>query len=192
MKEIWLPIPNYEGWYEASNLGQIRRIRKGPGVKRLGQPMKLSVHKDGYVFVKLSKEGKGKICLVSKLVCTTFHGPCPLGYECNHKGKDGNKSNNRADNLEWSTHSDNCKHKFKILGHDLSKFQAANPFKGKKGALHPRAKRYIITFPNGEEIEIIGLKNFCRNNGLSVGAMFQIATGSGHSYRHKGFKCRYA
>jgi len=191
MKEQWLPIVGYEGWYEVSNYGQIRRIKRARGVKRFGMPMKLSTHKDGYVFVTLCKEGISKVLLVSRIVCTAFHGPCPKGHECNHKAKNGDKANNRADNLEWSTHSDNCKHKFEVLGHSLANFKAANPWKGKKGKLHPNARHYVVTLPNGEEIKVIGLKNFCRENNLSAGAMFQLATGSGHSYQHKGYCCRY-
>ena len=189
--EIWKPAPRYEGWYEVSNLGRARRIKSGRNTT-VGRILALQIHKDGYVFVDFCKNGVQKHHLLSRLVCEAFHGPCPSGQECNHKGEDGDKSNNRADNLEWGTHSDNCKHKYEVLKHSLANFRAANPWVGKKGKKHPSAKHYIVTSPKGREIDVVGLKHFCRENNLHFGAMVQIATGSGHSHKHRGWKCRYA
>jgi len=183
-----LPIDGYMGWYEVSSLGQVRRIKAGPHT-RFGHLLKLQVHKDGYLFVDLCKDGKQHHLLVSRLVCTAFHGKCPLGKNCNHI--DGKKANNRADNLEWVTPSENCKHRHEVLGHSLEHLWAANPWKGVQGTKHPRAKNYVVTTPDGKEIKVCGLKKFCRDHNLNAGAMFQLVTGSGHSYQHKGYKCRY-
>ena len=59
--------------------------------------------------VMLSKEGKGVLHKVARVVCTAFHGPCPKGHECSHL--DGDCSNDRADNLEWETPKYNQKRK---------------------------------------------------------------------------------
>lgn len=50
-------------------------------------------------------------------------------------------------------------------------------------------KRYIITFPDGEELEIKGLNSFCREHNLNAHYMIDVA--KGRIETHKGFKCRY-
>lgn len=187
-KEIWLPFPDYEQHYAISSLGRVKRTLQAVGTKS-GLILKLQTHNDGYVLVDLCKFGVKKRILVSRAVCIAFNGPCPPGHECNHKN--GVKSDNSALNLEWLTPSQNAKHKYEVLGHSLARFHAANPNKGKRGAANPLSKAYVVTSPTGHETLVKGLKHFCRNNGLSFGAMIQIATGSGHSHRHKGWKCRY-
>lgn len=188
MTEIWKPAPGFEGWYEVSSEGRARRSKPGKSTK-VGRILKLQIHQDGYVFVDFTANGKHKQLLISRLVCGAFHGPCPEGMNCNHI--DGNKANNSTVNLEWTTFSENCKHKYEVLGYSLKKFHAANPWVGVQGPAHPRAKRYIVTTPDGVELTVVGLKKFCRDNKLNVGAMFQLATGSGHSKRHRGYRCRY-
>lgn len=181
--EIWKPLPGYEGWYEISSNGRVKRVKKERNTYS-GRIMKLQIHKDGYVFVDLCKYGIGKHVLVSRLVCEAFNGKCPDGYECNHK--DGNKNNNNHHNLEWVTPKENIQHRINILGYR----HLGHPMP--QGSRHPRSKHYIFTDSNHSNYYVIGLKKFCRDNNLHVGAMFQIATGSGHSKHHKGWKCRYA
>ncbi|MDD4242702.1 MAG: NUMOD3 domain-containing DNA-binding protein [Bacilli bacterium] len=64
-----------------------------------------------------------------------------------------------------------------------------NPNYGNVGKSNPLSKKYIITFPDGHEEIIIGVKNFCRKNELSSTCMSLIAKGK--RKHHKGFKCRY-
>lgn len=59
---------------------------------------------------------KGFRVSVARIVCTKFHGqPKDSTIQVNHK--DGNPSNNSADNLEWVTSSENLKHRFRVLGY---------------------------------------------------------------------------
>lgn len=110
--EIFLPIPSYEGLYEISNYGIVKRlpaiIHLKNNTKRL-QPGKIKQPtKRNYLSVYLYKEGIGKEYLVHRLVAITFI-PNPLNLpQVNHK--DGNKFNNRVDNLEWCTPFQNTHH----------------------------------------------------------------------------------
>ncbi len=66
----------------------------------------------GYLRVALNKDGERKMYEIHKLVLETYVGPRPKGHICNHK--DGIKSNNDVDNLEWVTHSKNLQHAYSI------------------------------------------------------------------------------
>lgn len=99
--EIWLVVDGWGGRYEISNLGNVRS---------LGQlMMRQSVHyKNGYRSILFKLKGAQKRVTVHSLVARYFI-ENPLGLkEVNHK--DGDKANNRADNLEWCTRSCNCLH----------------------------------------------------------------------------------
>lgn len=119
MTEIFKPIRGYEGLYEISNLGRVKALDKIVWMRYGGyrhhpeRLMKLEVMKLGYVRAQLHNGVKRKI-LVHLLVADAFLPPKPDGHEINHK--DGNKANNRADNLEWSTKSDNIHHSYKVIG----------------------------------------------------------------------------
>ena len=114
-EEIWKPIPNYDGYYEASNIGRIRSVaRIGKRGKGLGiYPsviLKPSLGEWGYEQVSLRKEGKKRTMRVNRLVAQTFI-PNPDNLpQVNHI--DGVKTNNRVDNLEWCNSSQNMIHCF--------------------------------------------------------------------------------
>lgn len=62
----------------------------------------------GYLAITRKKQGKSQTLYVHRLVAEAFHGPPWNGAEVNHI--DGVKTNNRASNLEWVTHSENHIH----------------------------------------------------------------------------------
>lgn len=109
--EEWRPCPDYEGTYEVSNLGSVRRSAPGRGTQ-VGKIRKQSVSSGGYQSVGLSFGGVQKTFNVHGLVARAFLGPCPEGLEANHI--DGIKSNCSASNLEYITHSLNQKHAYAI------------------------------------------------------------------------------
>ena len=120
--EIWKPIPGYEGIYEASSFGRIRTAygKKTHSVMHGERVWKQRILKykacsdylkTGYR-VTLWKDKKPRDLLVARLVCTTFHeNLIETKMTVNHK--DGNRLNNRAENLEWLTIGDNIRHGFK-------------------------------------------------------------------------------
>lgn len=121
MEEIWKPIKGYEGLYEVSNLGNVRSldhitIQKTKGnvtVHRLnkGRMLKCGRDKDNYCQVSLCKDGKAVGKKVHRLVAEQFI-PKIDGKNCiNHI--DCDRRNNRVDNLEWCTPSENVKHEYK-------------------------------------------------------------------------------
>lgn len=111
MEEIWKDIQGYEGLYQVSNLGRIKRIRFINNVTNKPQDKFLSMKKIdnlGYQTVALCKDGQIKYKRTHRIVAETFI-PNPQNLPCvNHK--DGNKLNNLIDNLEWCTYSQNTRH----------------------------------------------------------------------------------
>lgn len=94
---IWKDIKDYEGLYQVSDTGLVKRI---PGIKcRTERILQQGTQKAGYKYVNLSKDSKPHTKRVHRLVAETFI-PNPNGLpQINHK--DENKANNNVSNLEW-------------------------------------------------------------------------------------------
>lgn len=102
--EEWRVIKDWPA-YEVSDLGRVRRIRRGKGTQ--ATLLKQMIGKRGYPVVGLTMMPRRKKVVVHRLVCLAFHGEPPEGKNCVAHG-DGNRTNNRADNLRWASHSDNA------------------------------------------------------------------------------------
>lgn len=100
-EERWAPVAGFEGLYEVSDHGRVRSARTGR--------LRATVQKrHGYIHVQLFKNGERRNFLVHRLVATTFV-MNPLGLPIvNHE--DGQKTNNRRDNLCWTDPSGNATH----------------------------------------------------------------------------------
>lgn len=103
--EIWRDVIGYEGFYQVSNYGRIKSF-KGK-TERL---LTVDTKNHAYAKVLLSKNGCGKTLLVHRIVAKTFIPNPENKPEVNHKN--GNKYDNRVENLEWMTCSENTKHAF--------------------------------------------------------------------------------
>lgn len=105
-KEIWKDIPNYEGMYQVSNLGRVKSLNyKRTGKERV---LKEKLNKKGYFNVNLYKDGKQKNHKIHRLVMLAFIGDSDL--HVNHKN--GIKTDNQLENLEYCTHYENMKHAY--------------------------------------------------------------------------------
>lgn len=115
MKEIWKDIKGYEGIYKVSNFGRIKSLyivsnlyKKKFYKERILKPKK---GKDNCLRIELWKNKKHKTILVHRLVATTFlENLIDTNMTVNHK--DGNRLNNKVDNLEWLSRGDNIRYGF--------------------------------------------------------------------------------
>lgn len=113
MDEVWKDIKGYEGIYQVSNLGRIKRVCRFVSGKHLREKiLKGGIYPNGYHFVCLRKNGVNTNHLSHRLVANAFVNNSRGVSDVNHI--DGDKLNNRADNLEWVTRSENLKHALKI------------------------------------------------------------------------------
>lgn len=103
MEEIFRDVKGYEGHYEVSNFGRVRSTSY-KGVKIL-TPSKT---KRGYLNVIFCINQKKEHKLVHRLVAEAFIDNPNSLKTVNHKN--GNKSNNNVENLEWCSQEDNNKH----------------------------------------------------------------------------------
>lgn len=120
MEKIWKDIVNYEKVYQISNFGEVKSLSRyyfsgrNLKTKRLQQETILSgyVEKSGYVIVVLKGKTRRTV-RVHRLVAETFiENPLNL-VEVNHKN--GIKTDNRVENLEWVDKQGNALHRFNVL-----------------------------------------------------------------------------
>lgn len=175
--EEWRPAVGYESFYEVSNLGRVRSLdrmvpHKGGPNMRLSKGKMLApiADKDGYLLVSMSADGKSKIEKIHRLVAKAFirnDGGLP---QVNHRN--GIKTDNRVDNLEWSSCKDNILHKFRVLGYDST----GHAGKAGRGILDKTTgKKYIS---EREVIRDIGVGTQC---GLSY-ALYHSGKYYGHEF----------
>jgi hypothetical protein len=117
MNEIWRPVVGFEGVYEVSDHGRVKRIMGGRGAVT-GKILSLNrLNKKGYATVWLHKFINGvqvkKFMTTHHVVAAAFLPPQPTpDHQVNHK--DGVKTNNCADNLEWVTNQENMDHSWRM------------------------------------------------------------------------------
>lgn len=115
--EVWKDVIGYEGFYQISDLGRVKRLetivdgRQGFKFTVQEKILALEVCTTGYKRVTLCKNGKTKRFLVHRLVAEMFINNENKLKQVNHK--DGNKGNNKLQNLEWASQSNNQKHAYK-------------------------------------------------------------------------------
>jgi hypothetical protein len=99
--ERWVPVPDWEGFYEVSNLGRVRSHRRPCRCPHGGRVLKPWLDRNGYQVVSLKGNGRCEKVWVARLVAAVFIGPCPAGQQVRH-GPNG-KLDNRASQLCYGT-----------------------------------------------------------------------------------------
>lgn len=102
MVETWRDIAGYEGIYQVSNHGRVKTRKK------IKTPQK---NNRGYMTIMLYKNDGGRHFLIHRLVAQAFIPNPENKATVNHK--DGVRSNNKLDNLEWATYNENNLHMYK-------------------------------------------------------------------------------
>ncbi len=113
--ETWRPVLGYEGLYEVSDQGRVRsvdrtismiRMGRECQTRRRGRTLMITVNDRGRPHVEFWKNGKRRPGIkVHRLVLEAFVGPRSEGLECCHW--DGDRTNNRLENLRWDTRASN-------------------------------------------------------------------------------------
>jgi hypothetical protein len=179
--EIWKDIKGYEGIYQVSNLGKVKRLPYSQTMTWLKTECERHYNgsvltpskKDGkYQVVQLSKDGKSKQFYVHRIVAASFISEIPKGLSVNHIDK--NIDNNRAENLEIVSYRDNTIHANK------DKKQSSKYV----GVYWNKARRKwiaMVRLPKGEKNYLGGFEN-------ELDA-YNAVTGE---YKRQGLKLKYA
>lgn len=106
--EIWKPVVGFDGFYEVSSNGKVRSVSRTDcaGRRRKAKLISAGIGPKGYRSVNLYKDRSVRGLRVSRLVLSSFVGPCPQGMEAAHNN--GCRSDDRLSNLRWATHVENC------------------------------------------------------------------------------------
>lgn len=160
-------IDNFPSYmiYDDGRIESYRGTGCKPQAQVVAKLLKPTIDHRGYHYVTLCNENCRKRFFVHKLVASSFISN-PLNLpQVNHI--DGNKNNNKADNLEWCTNQSN---------HDHARAT---------GLYDSQLKSYVFMHPRGFRVDVNGLSSFCKAHGLNPSHMSAVA--SGKLSQHKGW-----
>lgn len=171
--EVWKDVVGYEGLYEVSNLGRIRRD---------GRIKKPHVDHGGYETVCLYKSSKGKWFKVHRVVASAFKPNPENKRTVNHI--DGNKQNNRVENLEWATHSENIVHANETGLRKVTEAQRkAASENGKKTCDLNRVRKPVYLVKNDVRKEFVSAHEAARYVSGSPSAIVRCCKGKKRTYK---------
>lgn len=152
-KEIWKDIPEYEGLYQCSNLGNVKSLpKKWSNGYHNGKILKGGRDKYGYHILSLSKNSKKESFQVHQLVAICFlnHTRCKYKFVVDHIND--NPTDNRLENLQVITHRENA---YKTQGKYTSKYKGVHWHKASNkwtSSISINGKvKYLGLFINEEE-----------------------------------------
>lgn len=185
--EIWLPIEGYADNFEVSNVGRVRSRKR----KNVIEEKYITLYYDNYKYVMcvlfepLVKGIKRKRWLVKihRLVAKAFITNSDNKPFVNHIN--GIKSDNRVENLEWCTATENIRHSYDILKRKPTNL-------GRFGSEHNQAKQIVQISPEGDLVKvwdsIIEAANYFN---ISAGSISSCLTGNGSQTQVAGFNFKY-
>ena len=113
--EIWKDVIGYEGFYQVSNLGNVKRVGSFRGVNKAylnDYYLKPKDNGKGYYRIKLTVNNKSKRVMLHRIIAEAFiKNPNNYPY-INHIN--AIRKDNKLENLEWCTQSQNCLHSVKM------------------------------------------------------------------------------
>lgn len=184
MGEKWVEISGHPG-YEISDAGRVRTksrdVRIGNGATRRQEGKILSQWLQsgpGYPQVQLS--GKRRVA-VHRLVAGAFLQGYASGMVVNHKN--GVKTDNRAENLEWVSQAENNRHAHEVLG-------VPGSCKGKFSEKHPTSKAVVATCLKTGATRFYAAGMDAVREGYRSDSISRCCAGKIKS--HKGFVWRFA
>jgi hypothetical protein len=163
--EEWRPVKGYEGIYSISSLGRLRRdpatFKHGPNKIHNGFTRKVGPSA-GYVFYCLNRDGKEVNRSAHRLVAEAFLKPDKRRPHVNHKN--GQKSDNRPENLEWCTPKENIHHAIEKLG-----FKPGKHGKSPRGEAHYNHKLTDI------QVQEIKLRSATHERKLDIAKAYGVS-----------------
>lgn len=116
LESIWKDIPGYEGYYQINALGNVKRKCRAKRRRKhspvlIGKILRTRINNFGYLEIRLSKDGRTSTKFIHKLLGQSFIPNTENKPQINHKN--GIKHDNRLENLEWVTNSENMIHAYR-------------------------------------------------------------------------------
>lgn len=153
--EEWRDIPGYEGYYQVSNFGRVKRLPRHKATDKRethNNIRKPKLTSRGYLSVNLSKDNKVSFFFIHRLVAMAFL-PNPNKLPVvNHK--DENPQNNYVGNLEWCTVQYNCEYGTARERQRISRANNPNDKRVRKLVGEKNSKSVKCFSPQGELIAI--------------------------------------
>lgn len=152
-EEIWMPVPEYEKYYEVSSIGRLKsKYRKSSGHKTYERIINGTISR-GYIYVVLNKpNSKPKNIALHRLVLMTFQPSFDGSKIVCHKN--GDKLDNSLSNLYWGTYQENTKDLFmsdtatqaKLKISDIKEIKNELKNNYYKGCVNALAKKYKVSY----------------------------------------------
>lgn len=159
--ERWKPVVGFDGVYSISDLGRLRREVTASNSKA-GFILTPFRRPSGYCCYTVWRDGKMRTLLVHRLIAQAFISNPDGKPHINHR--DGVRSNNAIDNLEWCTARENVRHAMEVLGHV--------PFKGHQ----PFGERHYKARLTQQQVDDIRARHLAgRINQAAIGREFGVS-----------------
>lgn len=165
-----LQIKDFPDYY-ITDTGDVYSRKYHPTRNKNERIVKLRPQKSRYLLICLFKDGKRNEKLIHRLVAEAFIPNPENKPQVNHKN--GDKTDNRVENLEWTTNSENQLHSVRVLGH-----KPIMPFKNKLGKEYLKPINIIVQIKDNKIIaEFFGTAEAERETGITYQNILKCCKG---------------